>query len=148
MAQTTKRATAPRPDMVAVKSVGNGDISYADITLKESDDIYESGELLVLEYTQSDPVGDPEADPVVPPSGYDTAGTKYIKAAGSAWADFEVKKVAVNLYRTDASEGDVIVAAAVRLAEIKAKETDLADIDADDQATFVAEAAKEFLIIG
>lgn len=147
MAQTTHRAVAPRPDMVSVKSVGNGDISYETVTLKQSADIYESGELLVLEYTQSN-LGDPDADPPVDASGYDTKGSKFIKLAGSDWKDFAGKKIAVNLYRTNASLGDQEVTVVTRLAEIKAKETDLSALPSEDQAALVAEAAKQFLIIG
>lgn len=138
MAQTTHRASAPRPDMVAVKSVGNGDITYADITLKQDAEIYESGQLLVLEHTESEP-GSGE---------FDVAGAKYIKLVGSDWKAFAVKKLAVNLYRTNASEGDVDVTAAVRLAEIKPKETDLGALSSGDQAIFVAAAEAQFLIVG
>ena len=148
MAQTTHRASRARPDMVAVKSVGNGDISYGPVTLKQSEDFYESGQLLVREYTQSDPVGDPGAEPPVAPSGFDTAGTKYIALVGSDWKDFPVKDVAVNLYRTNATLGDEEVTAAVRLAEIVGRDTDLGDLSDEDQAAFLAVAATNFLIFG
>lgn len=144
--QNTYRASAPRPDMVAIKTAGPGDISYEDILLKQNAAIYESGQLLVLEYTQSDPDGDPGAEPPVDPSGFDTRGTKYIPLVGSDWEEFPELEVAVNLYRTNAAAGDVPVTVVTRLAEIKSHETDLSELSEPEQAAVLAAAAKTFVI--
>ena len=137
MSQTTHRSHRGRADMAALKSDGNGDITFKDVVLKQSATPYESGQLLVLEYTES----------VADSGNFNTKGSKYIALVGSDWTEFAGKEVAVNLYATDATQGDVPVAVAVRLAEIVAKNTDLSELSAPDQAAFIAEAAKSFMIV-
>jgi hypothetical protein len=101
-------------------SEANGFRSRAAVTLKAGAD-YDAGSVLVAEYTQSEP-GDPDAEPPVQASGYDTATGKHVLATKALLDAYETDDVVILCRRTNATEAAVDAAVIARDAEVKDSE--------------------------
>lgn len=110
-----------RVNAAFLQSYANSDRSFDTVTLKESDTEYASGEVVVAEYVANVATG------------------KYVAAASvPALADYDVIKAGFLIRRTDASEGDVQELIVNTDAEVRARDTTLADLSVASRAAVLA----------
>lgn len=121
-----------RVNAAFILSTANSDRSYSTVTLKESANEYESGEVVVAEYTES----------VADSGEFDTPTGKFVAATSVAdLADYVTVKAAFLVRRTDASEGDVEELVVDADAEVRVSDTTLADLSVTVRAAVEAAVA-------